>query len=231
VSSLIIGGGNSVFRRWRRLSIINMHPLRAVNVNWNQALCNPTPNLRFLRIHGLHFEKPILPYAPSLEENKVTFETAFGVEPQVRKKLSKPRPSTDPSSALMRPKTPNSDTGTATNFTTSGRLTEEGETSEAYRMTPITSQPLARQPPWQQHQGQTLQPPSPQQSESNQRWSSIGLAILIFLDITLWWRSYTRPSYSPPSCSSSFNMSPIQLPQEQRRVSTNEAVLHVYLEV
>jgi hypothetical protein len=115
------------------------------------------------------------------DKDRVTFGSAFGVEPQPRKKLSKPRPSTDPSSALMRPRTPNSEAGTATNVTWSGgaRSTEEGETSEAYRMSPITSQPQARQPPWQQQQGQQqLLPPGQQQSpDPNQRWSTIGLAM------------------------------------------------------
>jgi hypothetical protein len=68
ISLLLIGQGGSMSKRWRHLSIVNMHPVRAINLTWNQALCYPTPNLRLLRLHGLNFEKPILPLAPFLEE-------------------------------------------------------------------------------------------------------------------------------------------------------------------
>jgi hypothetical protein len=66
---LLIGREGILIERWRRLCV-NMPPAFQHRV-WSKALSSPTPNLFFLRIIGLHFKGPILPFAPSLKELQV----------------------------------------------------------------------------------------------------------------------------------------------------------------
>jgi hypothetical protein len=131
----------------------------------------------------------------SSQTDKVTFGKAFGIEegPE-RRKLIKQRGERR-ADGLVRIRTPNSELGTFVNNSSPRTGNEStpisggmrsgwmGDTrnqpDEAYRMEPVTTQPGPRQPP---HNGATLgtqqaslQPPSPQ--DSQQRWSTVGVAL------------------------------------------------------
>ncbi|PVG01185.1 hypothetical protein CPB86DRAFT_753375 [Serendipita vermifera] len=62
----IIGENCSLVKRWRHISV--WYSLKSLQNLWNEALSQPTPNLRSLQLRYLNCQEPILPFAPLLEE-------------------------------------------------------------------------------------------------------------------------------------------------------------------
>jgi hypothetical protein len=62
----LIGENFSLVKRWKHVSI--WYSLRCLQTVWNEALSQPTPNLRSLQLRYVNCQEPILPSAPLLEE-------------------------------------------------------------------------------------------------------------------------------------------------------------------
>lgn len=111
------------------------------------------------------------PYARSNSDKK-TFGDAFGIEePHRRGKLVKQRQEDRTGQGLMRIQTPTNDDRSSPNGKRGGG---GAGMDEAYRMSPITSQPRPRQQPDSPQDQHGLQPP---QLPSEQRWSQVGMAM------------------------------------------------------
>ncbi|PVG01156.1 hypothetical protein CPB86DRAFT_117856 [Serendipita vermifera] len=66
LSYQLVGHEGSLVDQWTKISVeLVPSPVRET---WMRALSRPTPNLRFLKIAHVVATKPILPFAPSLEE-------------------------------------------------------------------------------------------------------------------------------------------------------------------
>jgi hypothetical protein len=62
----LMGREACLVKRWRRVYILRTPPVH--QWIWDETLSSPTPNLTSLTIHDLDFKKPILPFAPRLQE-------------------------------------------------------------------------------------------------------------------------------------------------------------------
>lgn len=120
------------------------------------------------------------------QQGRVSFGSAFNLEGSSRGKIVKSRskPSEDLSGVgLIRARTPTSEAGTYSNgngTSVEHARSEEGmRMGEAYRMSPISSQPPPRESPQFAQPGSpaSQQGLMPQQPDQNTRWSRVGMAL------------------------------------------------------
>lgn len=117
-------------------------------------------------------------------KEQASFASAFGLEDSRGRRLVKSRskPSDDQSGVgLIRGRTPTSEAGAFSTGSPDYSKTAE-RMGEAYRMSPISNQPIPREPPSQRQYQSPDSPASqrglfPQQQGADPRWSSVGMAM------------------------------------------------------